>query len=123
MKRLAMVIILLAAGVPAEADFCMDCVEKYRTIGARTYIDALCCMADSRGECAGGYNVIVDTDVGWGCQTEVNAEGERYCNSFTEDRGCGGPGGGGGGGDGDDDCVADDSGFCPPECASCRPSI
>jgi hypothetical protein len=99
----------------------MDCTERNNPTTGE--LEALCCNADSSGQCFGGYTVV-EEDVGWGCQiSNPDPEGATWCDSLTYDEGCpddpggGGPGGGGGGGGGGE---CDATGYCDPSCPSCN---
>jgi hypothetical protein len=116
-------ILILAAGVPltAESTWCEDCTKRVERDEDGNIVaeEGLCCMADYRGRCYGGFS-IVTPNVGWDCIIQATSLGTQ-CITFNRDTNCGSSDAGGGSDDPDDqtgECVYQD-GICPAQCASC----
>jgi hypothetical protein len=91
-SRASVLVAGLLVAVAAQADFCMDCVqrsvERQRLNGDIYYeMDGMCCMAP----CYGAGYTMHDENVGFGCSTMVVsnevAEGD-ICDSSDADLGC-----------------------------------
>jgi hypothetical protein len=136
MRRISFLLIVLCATLFASrlyaqsggaSSFCTDCAEKKtrNPEGQVTSVDAICCMVDDQLRCFGGYS-MVDLNVGWGCLTSTDTQGNTRCASAHVANACGDPpsggggGGGGGGGFGGGGCRSN-SGYCDPSCSSCDP--